>query len=151
MVATQRKVSDAAIARIIELGPSHSNRQIAAILAEEGENVSPSTVGRILNEERVERARVSREIVNEHIQRTVSTDLEILEEMRDQLNNWRQGLDDDGKPLVPKPRMTQRLPVMDRLNRVIDTRLKYSGADPADKLAEAVNSFAALMSKAAEE
>ena len=136
------RLSAALLQRIQDLSANHSNRQIAAILTDEGTPVSYATVSRVLQEERKERSAVSRKIVTEHIQRTVPTDLLILEQTRDQLNRWRLNCDDDGEPMDPPLRISERLLVIDRLNSTIGQRLKHSGADPADSIADSLADIA---------
>jgi len=109
---------------IMGLAATHSNRQIADILSSQGVQLSHVTIGKLIKEQRSERAASTKEAVNEHIKKTVLTDLEILQSMRDQLDELRQS---------PNLKIGQQLLCMDRLNRVIDTRLKYSGAAEPNK------------------
>lgn len=109
--------------KIMSLAPSHSNRQIAAALEQAGIRLSHTSVAKFIRSQRKERAEQTKAIVQEHIRVTVPTDLQILQEIRDQLNEWRK---DDSL------RVSERLMVIDRLNKVIDTRLKFSGAEEPD-------------------
>lgn len=109
--------------KIMSLAPSHSNRQIADILKQAGIQLSHTSVSKFIRSQRKERAEQTKVIVQEHIRVTVPTDLQILQEIRDQLNEWRK---DDSL------RVSERLMVIDRLNKVIDMRLKFSGAEEPD-------------------
>lgn len=113
------KVNDETVNIIMGLSATHSNRKIAEILSNQGIKLSHVTIGKIVAEQRKERAGQTKEVVNEHIKRTVITDLDILENMRNQLYSWFED---------PNLRISERLACGDRLNKVIDTRLKYSGA-----------------------
>lgn len=105
---------------ILRMSTTMSNRQIAEELTRRGTKISHTAVSKFIKEQRQERAETTKAIVQEYIRTTVPTDLEILEQIRDQLNDWRQNDD---------LRVTERLMVIDRLNKVIETRLKYSGAE----------------------
>lgn len=109
---------------IIALSATHSIRQIESVLDSQGIKISRSTIGNIVKENRSERAGMTKEVVQEHIVKTVMTDLDILEDMRNQLNEYRQS---------GNLRISEKLMCIDRLNKVIDTRLKYSGAGEPDK------------------
>jgi len=111
-------------AQILALSATMSNRQIETYLSNQGIKVSNVSIGKIINEHRKERSAQTKETINEHIKQTVTTDLDILQNTRDKLHNW---FNDDNL------RISERLMVFDRLNKVIDTRLKYSGADDTSK------------------
>lgn len=116
------KVNDETINIIMGLSATHSNRKIAEILTNQGIKLSHVTIGKIVIEQRKERAGQTKEVVNEHIKKTVITDLDILENLRDEIYDMF-----NNKELRP----SERLMCSDRLVKVIDTRLKYSGAgDP---------------------
>ena len=103
-------------------------REIAKRLEQEkGLKMAHTSVNKWLKAVRTERAEDTKALVQENIKGTVPRDLEILTETRDQLNNYRQGMDEDGNPIQIK--ISERLMCIDRLNKVIDTRLKYSGAE----------------------
>jgi hypothetical protein len=118
------KVTDEIISIIVGLSATQSNREIVETLSKSNIKLSHVTVGKIVNENRQERTAQTKEAVNEYIKKTVVTDLEILEQQRDKLYQW---FNDDNL------RVTERLMCSDRLNKVIDTRLKYSGADEQDE------------------
>lgn len=118
------KVNDTTIALILALSATQSNREIESELARQGIKLSRTTIGKIINEHRQERAATTKETINEHIKHTVTTDLDILQKQRDKLYEW---FNDDGL------RISERLMCSDRLNKVIDTRLKYSGAEELDE------------------
>lgn len=117
------KITPEIAERIMALAPTMSNRQIAEELAKSGIELSHMSVSRCIRSQRKERAEQTKAIVQEHIRVTVPTDLEILQEIRDQLNTWRKD---------ENLRVSERLMVIDRLNKVIDTRLKFSGAGEPD-------------------
>jgi len=118
------KITPELSAQILALSAEHSNRQIEAILCEQGIKLSNVSIGKVVNEYRKERAGQTKDVVIEHIKKTVITDLDILEEQRDKLYAW---FNDDNL------RINERLMCSDRLNKVIDTRLKYSGAGEMDE------------------
>lgn len=110
-------------AQIMALSVNNSNRQIETILSKQGIKLSNVSICKVINLHRKERAEATKETINEHIKKTVTTDLDILEETRDKLHKWFKD---------EELRVTERLMVFDRLNKVIDTRLKYSGAEERD-------------------
>jgi len=110
---------------------THSNRQIEATLASQGIKVSRTTIGKFIKETERERGVPTKEAASEYIKKTVMADLKMLEDMRDQLNAWRLGRDDNGKPI--KLRVTEKLMVIDRLNRVIAMRLDRCGVNEDDE------------------
>ncbi|MBP2635041.1 MAG: hypothetical protein H6Q72_948 [Firmicutes bacterium] len=118
------KVTAEIVAQIMGLAAMNSNRQISEILSKQGINLTHVTIGKIIKENRQERTEATKETINEHIKQTVTTDLDILQNTRDKLYNWFK---DDNL------RISERLMCLDRLTKVIDTRLKYSGASEPDK------------------
>ena len=123
-MAAKSKITPELMAQIMGLSALHSTRQVSAILNEQGIKLSNVSIAKIVNEHRRERAGNTKEAVQEQIIKTVMTDLEILEDMRNQLNDFRRS---------PELRISEKLLCIDRLNKVIDTRLKYSGAGDPDK------------------
>lgn len=101
-----------------------SSREIVSILAADGVSVSQPSVIRFLTAVRRERAAVAKAAVAEHLKDAIPADLEILRRLRDTLIAWW---------CSPDLRIGERLLVMDRLLKVIDTRLKYSGAEQNDQ------------------
>ena len=126
------KLDDAAKQRILGMAPDHSLGQIVEVLAADGIDVNRSTVSRLLKRIRHERGEETRHIVQSNLAKGLLNDLEVLERVRNALDNWWQGCEIDGKPMQRLPRVSERLMVIDRLATIIDKRLKYSGADPAD-------------------
>ena len=118
------KITDEIASIIMGLSATQSNREIEATLASQGIKLSRTAVGNFIKANRKERSEQTREVVNEHIKKTVITDLDILEDMRNQLDRYRKD---------PELRISQKLQCIDRLNKVIDTRLKYSGAGEPDE------------------
>jgi hypothetical protein len=118
------KVTEQIASIIMGLSATHSIRQIQTILDSQGIKLSSATIGNLVKSNRDERAGMTKEVVTEHIKKTVTTDLEILEDMRNQLNDLRNS---------PDLKVGQKLMCIDRLNKVIDTRLKFSGAGDPDK------------------
>lgn len=124
-MAFQGKITPEIAQLIMSWAPTMSNRQIAQRLGEEaGLTISHVAVSKFIKEQRKERAETTKAVVQDYIRITVPTDLEILQEMRDQLNAWRKD---------ENLRISERLMVIDRLRQVIDTRLKFSGAGEPDK------------------
>ena len=116
------KVTEQMASIIMGLSATHSIRQIQTVLDSQGIKLSSATIGNLIKANRDERAGMTQEVVFEHIKKTVVTDLDILEDMRNQLNEYRAN---------PDLKVSEKLQCIDRLNKVIDTRLKYSGAgDP---------------------
>ena len=118
------RIKPEVIAQILALSATMSNRQIESYLSTQGIKVSNVSIGKVIKENRVERAEATKETINEHIKQTVTTDLDILQNTRDKLYEW---FNDDSH------RISERLMCLDRLNKVIDTRLKYSGAAEPEK------------------
>ena len=114
------EVKSEIVSIIMGLSATQSNRQIQQTLSTQGIKLSHVTIGKIVRENRKERAEATKETINEHIKQTVTTDLDILQNTRDKLYEW---FNDDNH------RISERLMCLDRLNKVIDTRLKYSGAE----------------------
>lgn len=113
-------------------GEGKGSREIAEMLnTVKGVKLSYVSVNSWLKSVRQERAETTKAVVQETIKATVPADLEILENIRDQLNNYRLGKDENGLPIRLK--VSEKLLCIDRLNKVIDTRLKYSGAAEPDK------------------
>ncbi len=107
--------------KVLSLSATHTSRQISARIREEdGVCLAYTTVARFLKGIRAVRAELSRGLLQEQMRADVPHDLEILRALRDQLVIWML---DDGLGLA------ERLPVIDRLQRVIDTRLRYSGLE----------------------
>ncbi len=106
---------------IIGLSATHSLREIESTLDSQGIKLSRTTIGKIIAGNRKERSEQTKEVVNEHIKHTLTTDLDILQNMRDEI--YQMFLNED-KILRP----SERLMCADRVNKVIDTRLRYSGA-----------------------
>lgn len=123
-MAAASKITPQLIAQIMGLSALHSNRQIEAILSEQGIKLSNVSIAKIVKEHRRDRSGQTKEAVQVQIVKTVMTDLDILEDMRNQLNDYRKD---------PNLRVSEKLMCMDRLNKVIDTRLKYSGAGEPDE------------------
>lgn len=117
------RVNTETISLIMGLSATMSSRKIEEYLNTQGIKLSYVTIGKIINEHRKERAEQTKEVINEYIKGGVVTDLEVLEEMRDQLREWFKS---------PGIRISERLMCADRLNKVIDTRLKNCGAGETD-------------------
>lgn len=118
------KITPELTAQIMALSATNSNRQIEAILSEQGIRLSNVSICKLVSNYRKERAGQTKEAVAEHIKKTVITDLDILESQRDKLYQW---FNDESL------RISERLMCSDRLNKVIDTRLKYSGAGESEE------------------
>ncbi len=106
--------------RVLALAVTHTSREIATILKAEGYDVSHVAVARYIKGVRQERAAQTRALVQDTIKATVPRDLELLEQIRDQLDSWRRD---------ETLEVGQRLFVIDRLQRVIELRLKHCGAE----------------------
>ncbi len=114
--------------KVLSLALTRTSREISAILkAEDKADVSHVAVARYIKGVRQERAEQTKALVQDAIKATVPRDLQILEQVRDQLDDWRRD---------PKMKIKQKLQVIDRLRKVLDLRLKYSGAGegPGDLL-----------------
>lgn len=124
-MARPNKIEQAGLLdKVLELAMHHGSREIAQILKRDyGLEISHVSVHKLIKGIRKEQAEQVKAVVQEHIRATVPTDLEILQRIRDQLDARAQ----DGQL-----RISERLQVIDRLTRVIDTRLKYSGAGQQD-------------------
>jgi intein-encoded DNA endonuclease-like protein len=97
-----------------------SSREIAAKIGEEkGLNISHRAIAAFIKSAREERAETSRAIVQEHMQKTLPDDLELLDEMNQELSEWFKD-----ESLSKR----ERLRIYDSLLRGIDMKLKNSGA-----------------------
>ena len=109
---------------VMGLAPTHSTRQLEDAIKEKfGIRISHVAIARFIKERQMERAEVTLSVVHDYIGKTVPKDLEILEQMRDQLNDLRLGYIINKTMTIP-----ELMAVIDRLRHVIDTRLKFSGA-----------------------
>jgi hypothetical protein len=107
-------------ATILEMaGHQLTSREIGAQLQEErGIAISHGTVARYLRGVRDARADDSGAVAQQYLRSSLPTDLELLAEVRDQLDAWRKD---------EKLRISERLMVIRTLNTIISTRLRFSG------------------------
>lgn len=97
-----------------------SSRDISKKITEEKNlDVSYGAIASFLKSVREERAETSRAIVQEHMQKTLPDDLELLDEMNQELSEWFKD-----ESLSKR----ERLRIYDSLLRGIDMKLKNSGA-----------------------
>ncbi|HPI17997.1 MAG TPA: hypothetical protein PK396_09740, partial [Mesotoga sp.] len=97
-----------------------SSRDISKKIAEEKNlDVSYGAIASFLKSVREERAETSRAIVQEHMQKTLPNDLQLVDEMNSELSKWFRD-----KSLSKR----ERLRIYDSLLRGIDMKLKNSGA-----------------------
>jgi len=97
-----------------------SSRDISAKIMEEKKiYISHSSIVSFIKSVREERAETSRAIVQEHMQKTLPDDLELLDEMNQELSEWFKD-----ESLSKR----ERLRIYDSLLRGIDMKLKNSGA-----------------------
>jgi hypothetical protein len=106
--------------KVLAMALTKTSREISAVLRAEGYDISHVAVARYIKGVRQERAEQTKALVQDTIKATVPRDLEVLEHVRDQLDGWRR---DEGIDLP------LRLQVIDRLQRVIELRLKHCGAE----------------------
>lgn len=121
----QSKIKPEMAAFIIERAPTTSSRQLAEQVTERfGISISHVAINNFMRDRQLERMGVTKSVVADYIAKTVPRDLEILEEMREQLDELRRS-----KNLSH----TELMQTIDRQRHVIDTRLKYAGAgEPAE-------------------
>lgn len=101
-------------------GQGMSSREISEKIAEtKNLVVSYGAIASFLKSVRKERAETSRAIVQEHMQKTLPDDLELLDEMNQELAGWFKD-----ESLSKR----ERLRIYDSLLRGIDMKLKNSGA-----------------------
>jgi transposase len=100
-------------------GQGMSSREISEKIAEKNLVVSYGAIASFLKSVRKERAETSRAIVQEHMQKTLPDDLELLDEMNQELAEWFKD-----ESLSKR----ERLRIYDSLLRGIDMKLKNSGA-----------------------
>jgi len=97
-----------------------STHEIADIITKQhGVPITHAAVARFLKQVRKERAEVTRSIVEEHIQKSLPSDLQILDEMNAELWSWFKD-----KNL----KKGFRLHIYDRLLKGIQLKLEFSGA-----------------------
>ena len=115
--------------RVLELAAQGlSSRAISQRLAAEGYRISHVSVNAWLRKRREEAREASRQIVQAHVERSLPTDLEHLERLRDALaQDFEQAKDP-----------YQRAIIANQLRQVLALRLKVAGADQADELAALV-------------
>ena len=124
-MARSLKITSKVGEEILRLSTEYSQRQIAEKLREKhGVQLSHTAIAKFIKAQRWERSAQTKAIVREHLRISVPTDLEILQETRDQLNELRKSGTLD---------VVEQLRVIDRLNDIIQTRLKFSGADAPDR------------------
>lgn len=106
-------------------GEGLSSREIAKrIEREKGIRFAHTTVANFLKAVRDERREITRDMVQRILTPTVPADLEALERVKAMLLEW---LDMD-------LRVREKLQVIDRLAKVIETRLKFAGAEPDENV-----------------
>lgn len=102
-----------------------TTRQIASILQRKcGIEISHVTVSRLLKDVQVDRAAATKRIVQEHIQKTVPRDLELLDEIIAKMRKWLES---------KKFKINTKLLIIKELRQTIDVKLKYSGAGVAEQ------------------
>ncbi len=108
-------------------GQGKSTRQISDHLGTLGIKASYKAVGRLLQELRKERSEVARAVVREELSTTLTADIRRLERLVKQaMSRIRKGA--DGKK--PDPDTWCRL--AEQARKLIETKLKHSGADEPD-------------------
>ena len=104
---------------ILKHSPTCSTREMSAkVFQAFNVKISHASIGNFMRDRRTERTIVTKSVVAEYLGKTVPRDLEILEEMREQLD------------LIRTSRLShsELMQTIDRQRQVIDTRLKYAGA-----------------------
>lgn len=102
-----------------------SPQKIADILHKKyGVEISHVTVYRLLKDVQEERAATTKRIVQEHIQKTVPKDLELLDEIIAKMRKWLE---------ARKYKINTKLLIIRELRQTIDVKLKYSGAGVAEQ------------------
>ena len=124
-VARPNLIEQAGLSSLVaELLDRHTNAQITEILTRDhGLKISWRAVENYTARLRAERGRQTRAAVQAAIAPTVTTDIATLDTAIRKLREW---FADESL------RRSERLLVVRELRQVIDTKLKYSGADPAD-------------------
>ena len=118
--------------RILALSVGHTTQEIATIVTDElngQDSISQPTVARFIKKTREEREEVARPIINKHLADHLTTDLEILEELkRDNLAVYRghvQGV------VMPEGGLKfgwkERMDAHDRLHDLLKTTFKFIG------------------------
>ncbi|HHV79077.1 MAG TPA: hypothetical protein GXX40_05625 [Firmicutes bacterium] len=106
-------------------GEGLSSREIAKrIEQEKGIRFAHTTVAKFLKAVREERRQITQDVVQRMLTPTVPADLEALERAKQMLLGW---LDMDLK-------VREKLQVIDRLAKIIETRLKFAGAEPEENV-----------------
>jgi hypothetical protein len=141
VVARESRIDKAGLGSLVaELLHNHTNAQITEILnRDHGVKIGWRAVENYTAKLRAERSRQARQAVQDAIAPTVTTDIATLDAAIKRLKAW---FDDESL------RRSERLLVIRELRQTIETKLRYSGANPTGELAE---SFAALVNKAVEE
>lgn len=115
--------------RVLELASRGlSSRAISEQLAAEGYRISHVSVNAFLRRVRQEAREASRQVVQAHVEKSLPTDLDHLERLRDALMQDFEAAKDP----------YQRAVIANQLRQVLALRLKMAGADQADELAALV-------------
>jgi hypothetical protein len=118
---------------LAKAGEGWSTRRISEWLAtEKGVTASHNAVAKLLAKARQFRADVTKVVVREKLQQTLTPDLDRLTEIRADLAKRAQGLLDEGGKL-PKENHLLYLKTIELESRVIDRALHYAGADSEEE------------------
>ena len=113
-----------------------TSRQVAAWLeAEHGIKTSHTTVVRLLQERRQERAEVTRQVVQERVAATVTVDLDLLERHGAELSELVGHYLERAKSTDGDARDCARvaLQAVEGLRKLIETKLHFAGAGAGDE------------------
>jgi hypothetical protein len=130
-------------------GEGQSTRTIAAWLkSEHGVQTTHKTVAVFLAGKRAERSKVTKAIVQEKLGKTVTLDIDRLEECAVELHKMARRVlsrvdDPERSPLAAPPEELY-LKVVEQLRKLTDTKLHYSGADAPE---DAFSGLADLLAK----
>lgn len=106
----------------------YTTREIAEEISADGiVSMTHDTVARWLQGIKAERSEQVKDLVQEYLRKGVTRDLELMEQIRDQLNTFR--LDD-------RLKAAEKLPFIRQLQRTLESRLRLAGVAENNTLPE---------------
>lgn len=127
-------------------GDGQTTRQIASWLAARGVKVSKSSVANLLKARRTERSEVAKTVVREKLAATLTPDLDIIGKHIDILDGKAIALAKAAKNVRLIPLW---LATVEQLRKMIDMRLRYSGAGEPDDEGTGAGSLERISSRIA--
>lgn len=116
---------------LAKAGEGWPHHQIAAwLLSEHQVEVSRQAISKLLARVQGERSQVAKAIVREHLARTLTPDLDLLDEQTANVRELAKSLFERAKK--NSKRVPRYLRVVEQIRRNVHTKLHFSGADQPD-------------------